>query len=163
MKNSKRDKDWLDQVLGTGIDPRIPNLRIEQIPASTGGHYLVVTVPAGSTAHQASDCLYYRRYNFEATPMKGFEGPGRDEPDEASLDRANPWNPSIPSHAIKLPRYGFAFGMTAGSWQSSTGFNWRFLYGLMATPTFPSARSLAWCVAIQACGIGDHGCSRGGR
>jgi Putative DNA-binding domain len=67
-----RDRDWLDRVLGN-IDPRIPGLDIQSVQAKSGGHYFIVEVPPGETAHQATDKIYYRRYNTEAVPMAGFE------------------------------------------------------------------------------------------
>jgi hypothetical protein len=33
----------------------------------------VVEIPQGTTAHQAEDCRYYKRYNFESVPMRDFE------------------------------------------------------------------------------------------
>lgn len=67
-------KEWLDQMCGL-IQPRIPGLEITPIHVGPDiNHYCyVVTVPPGETAHQALDWRYYRRRNFEATPMEDYE------------------------------------------------------------------------------------------
>lgn len=67
-------KEWLEQVIG-GIQPRLQGLVIT--PVSVGPNpndaVFVVEVPASSTAHQAGDYRYYRRYNFESVPMNDYE------------------------------------------------------------------------------------------
>ncbi|MFK5921250.1 MAG: ATP-binding protein [Verrucomicrobiota bacterium] len=67
-------KEWLDQILGQ-IRPRIPGLEISAIHVgpNEGDYVFVVDVPQGSTAHQALDCKYYARRNFEITAMVDFE------------------------------------------------------------------------------------------
>jgi hypothetical protein len=67
-------KEWLEQMTSQ-IRPRIPDLRIHSIQLSTGPDNVVyvVEVPQGTTAHQARDFRYYRRYNFEAVPMADHE------------------------------------------------------------------------------------------
>lgn len=66
-------KEWLDQICGL-IKPRIDNLAISPIhvgPAPTDFVY-VVDIPQSSTAHQALDLRYYKRRNFESSPMEDY-------------------------------------------------------------------------------------------
>lgn len=68
-------KEWLEQVI-SNIRPRISDVRI--VPVAIGASNdstvaYVVEIPQGRTAHQASDCRYYRRYNFESVPMADHE------------------------------------------------------------------------------------------
>jgi hypothetical protein len=67
-------KEWLDQVIGM-IQPRIDGLTITPIHVGpdTTDYCYVVEVPQGRTAHQALDNRYYRRRNFEVTPMADYE------------------------------------------------------------------------------------------
>jgi hypothetical protein len=67
-------KEWLEHIVGQ-IRPRIVNLKIYPVPLSSGPDDLayVVEIPQGATAHQAKDCRYYRRYNFESVPMLDHE------------------------------------------------------------------------------------------
>ena len=57
------------------IQPRIDGLRI--IPIHVGpcvsDYCYVVNVPQSSTAHQSLDRRYYKRRNFESTPMEDYE------------------------------------------------------------------------------------------
>jgi hypothetical protein len=67
-------KEWLEHVI-SNIEPRIATLKI--IPITIPPHpnqvVYVVEVPKGTTAHQALDLKYYRRYNFEAVAMRNDE------------------------------------------------------------------------------------------
>jgi hypothetical protein len=68
-------KEWLDQVINSRIQPRIFGveiypIRLESKPEKA---VFVVEIPKGITAHQASDCKYYRRFNFESVPMYDYE------------------------------------------------------------------------------------------
>ena len=55
--------------------PRIDGLRIipVQIGPRIADYCYVVDVPQSSTAHQAIDRRYYKRRNFECTPMEDYE------------------------------------------------------------------------------------------
>jgi hypothetical protein len=67
-------KEWLDQILSL-IQPKIEQLHILPIhlgPADLDYGY-VVNVSQSGTAHQALDRRYYRRRNFESTPMDDYE------------------------------------------------------------------------------------------
>ncbi|MFA4851886.1 MAG: ATP-binding protein [Bacteroidales bacterium] len=68
-------KEWLEQVINSNIFPRIDFLKITPIPInpSTNEVVYVVTINKSSTAHQAADYRYYKRYNFESVAMYDFE------------------------------------------------------------------------------------------
>jgi hypothetical protein len=67
-------KEWLEHVIA-GVRPRIDGLVIYPVRLSTGPNdaAYVVDIPQSSTAHQAVDLRYYRRYNFESVPMYDHE------------------------------------------------------------------------------------------
>jgi predicted HTH transcriptional regulator len=66
-------KEWLEHVINT-IQPR-PKATIHPIQLSSGPYHAayVVEVPQSSTAHQARDRRYYKRYNFENRAMEDYE------------------------------------------------------------------------------------------
>jgi len=69
-------KEWLEQVIGSNIAPRIQGLKITPVPNEGGKQnevIYVVDIPKSDTAHQAIDKRYYRRYNFESIPMEDWE------------------------------------------------------------------------------------------
>jgi hypothetical protein len=69
-------KEWLEQVINSRIHPRIDGLIINPIELkskSPGSLAYAVVVPESTTAHQASDFRYYKRYNFESRPMEDYE------------------------------------------------------------------------------------------
>jgi hypothetical protein len=69
-------KEWLEQVLNSRIQPRIPGLLINPIQlksAPSPGFAFVVVIPESATAHQASDKRYYKRFNFQSVPMEDYE------------------------------------------------------------------------------------------
>lgn len=69
--------EWVEQVLNSSIHPRITGLRINSIELKTsrpGRYAYVVHIPISYNApHQASDKRYYKRFNFESTPMEDYE------------------------------------------------------------------------------------------
>jgi hypothetical protein len=67
-------KEWLENII-LQIQPRIPNVEIRPVELTSGSNHIayVVEIPQGNTAHQAADCRYYRRYNFQAVPMPDNE------------------------------------------------------------------------------------------
>jgi len=69
-------KEWLEQVINN-IRPRIDGLIIHPVPVNKDTRpndvVYVVVVPQSTTAHQATDLRYYRRYNFECLPMQDHE------------------------------------------------------------------------------------------
>lgn len=69
-------KEWLEQVINSRIHPRIDGLIINPIELkskSAGSVAYAVVVPESTTAHQASDSRYYKRFNFESRPMEDYE------------------------------------------------------------------------------------------
>jgi hypothetical protein len=68
-------REWLEQVIGSTIEPRVQDVLIKQIDLkkSPGKAIFVVQVPVGITAHQAYDRRYYRRFNFSSVPMHDYE------------------------------------------------------------------------------------------
>lgn len=101
-------KEWLEQVISNAA-PRVPGILIHPVPVpgdETRCLY-VVDIPKGETAHQAADCKYYRRFNFESVPMRDHEV--RDVMNrikvprievQAYLGLRNPWEES--SFLLKL-------------------------------------------------------------
>lgn len=67
-------KEWLEQVVNN-ISPRIDNIIIIPIPIDNESNKViyVVSIKKSSTAHQAMDYRYYKRYNFESIMMYDFE------------------------------------------------------------------------------------------
>ena len=81
-------KEWVEQVINSTIQPRISGVRIHAVELTTrkpGNVAYVVTVPRSSTAHQAADKRYYKRFNFESVPMEDYEV--RDVMQRASAPR----------------------------------------------------------------------------
>lgn len=69
-------KEWLEQVILGTIRPRLNDITINPVNLRThasGRVAYVVHVPQSHTAHQASDKKYYKRFNFQATPMEDYE------------------------------------------------------------------------------------------
>ena len=69
-------KESLDQVINSRIQPRIAGIIINPVELRTkdpGKFAYVVAIPESTTAHQASDKKYYRRFNFESVPMEDYE------------------------------------------------------------------------------------------
>lgn len=65
-------KEWLENVIISRIQPRIPGLQISTVRSETGSVF-VVEVPQSMTVHQASDKKYYKRHNFSSVPMEDYE------------------------------------------------------------------------------------------
>ncbi len=73
---TKYPKEWLEQVINSRIQPRIPGILINSVNLNStlpGGSAYVACIPQSVTAHQASDHRYYKRYNFESVPMEDYE------------------------------------------------------------------------------------------
>jgi hypothetical protein len=66
-------KEWLEQIIQSNIQPKIQNIIIIPITISDEGVVYKVVIPQSSTAHQANDKKYYKRYNFESVPMEDYE------------------------------------------------------------------------------------------
>lgn len=67
-------KERIEQILHSGIKPKISRLHINPVQLSNSRNIAyVITIPQSDTAHQASDHRYYRRYNFLSAPMEDYE------------------------------------------------------------------------------------------
>jgi Schlafen, AlbA_2 len=67
-------KEWLENII-LQINPRIPDLKIHSVQLTSNSDHVayMVEIPQGNTAHQANDCRYYRRFNFQSVPMPDNE------------------------------------------------------------------------------------------
>lgn len=67
-------KEWLEQVINN-IRPHIDNVVIYPISLSRGPNDVAyaVEIPQSTTAHQALDHRYYKRFNFLSEPMEDYE------------------------------------------------------------------------------------------
>lgn len=70
-------KEWLEDILYSGIRPRIPDLSIKQITLQSMANNCVayvVSIPKSySGPHQSKDRKYYKRFNFKSEPMEDYE------------------------------------------------------------------------------------------
>lgn len=75
IERSRISKEWLEQVIATRIQPKIEGTEICPVTVSETENTViyVVNIPKSSTAHQASDNKYYKRYNFQSEPMQDYE------------------------------------------------------------------------------------------
>lgn len=67
-------REWLEQVINS-IQPHILGLGIYAVPVTgdVDRVVFVVDIPQSTTAHQATDHRYYKRYNFLSQPMEDYE------------------------------------------------------------------------------------------
>lgn len=67
-------KEWLDIIIGL-IKPRIEGLIIHPVFIGPEDHKFcfIVEVPQSNRAHQSTDYRYYKRRNFESSPMEDYE------------------------------------------------------------------------------------------
>jgi hypothetical protein len=69
-------REWLDQVIGSRIQPRIQGIVIRPLVltgANAGRLAFVIDIPQSHTAHQAADKRYYKRRNFTIDAMEDYE------------------------------------------------------------------------------------------
>jgi hypothetical protein len=71
-------KEWLESVIKSRIKPVVESVEIKQVTLPSKGKdmvaYAVEVSPATDRApHQAFDHRYYKRFNFESTPMEDYE------------------------------------------------------------------------------------------
>jgi hypothetical protein len=74
VKRSEFSKEWLEHVV-SNIRPRIQGLVIHPVPINTDADHVayVIEIPQSTTAHQALNLKYHKRYNFESTAMYDHE------------------------------------------------------------------------------------------
>lgn len=74
VDHTRYSREWLEQVINSGIAPRIDGVQITQIPLSDERSVYAVQVPKSYRGpHQASDKRYYKRFNFQLVPMEHYE------------------------------------------------------------------------------------------
>lgn len=68
-------KEWLEQVISSRIQRRIPGIRINPIKLSSSTNVVyVIDIPQSNLApHMAADKKFYKRFNFESKPMEEYE------------------------------------------------------------------------------------------
>ena len=74
VDQSQISKEWLEHIINN-IRPRIDGLVIFPVSVNSGANHVVyvVEILQGTTAHQALDKRYYKRFNFESVPMEDHE------------------------------------------------------------------------------------------
>jgi hypothetical protein len=74
VDQTRVSREWLQQVINN-VQPRIDGLVIYPVPINTAPNHVVyvVEVPQSTTAHQAADKRYYKRFNFQSVPMEDYE------------------------------------------------------------------------------------------
>ena len=67
-------REWVEQIINA-IRPRIDGIVIHSVNLSSGENdaVYIIEIPQSSTAHQASDHRYYKRFNFQSVPMEDYE------------------------------------------------------------------------------------------
>jgi hypothetical protein len=68
------DREWLENVITSTINPRIDGIVIHPIEVSNGSFAYIVHIPRSERApHQAQDKKFYKRFNFKSVPMEHYE------------------------------------------------------------------------------------------
>lgn len=73
IKRKEFPKERLEQIIQDNIQPRISGIKIFPITIGIEDVVYIVDIPKSNTAHQAADKRYYKRNNFNATPMHDYE------------------------------------------------------------------------------------------
>lgn len=74
IERKEVSKEWLEDVITSNIYPKIEDLRIHPVKLDNENQVVyVIEIPQSTTAHQAKDLRYYRRYNFKSQPMHDYE------------------------------------------------------------------------------------------
>lgn len=67
-------REWLEQVIDSGVQRRIAGLRVHMVRMSTGRFVYVVSVPQSQLApHMAADHRYYKRLGTTTAMMEEYE------------------------------------------------------------------------------------------
>lgn len=66
-------KEWLEHVINN-IRPRLDGVIIYPVVVDEKANEVIyiVEIPQSTTAHQAADFRYYKRFNFESVPMEDY-------------------------------------------------------------------------------------------
>jgi hypothetical protein len=72
---SELSREWIEQVIDSNVQQRIEGLVITPIVLSETRNAYIITIPQASSRapHQAPDNKYYKRQNFQSTPMADYE------------------------------------------------------------------------------------------
>jgi Putative DNA-binding domain len=78
VDRTKLTKEWLESVVRSHIHPNLDPLLIKQIALPSKGpdmvaYALEIGQATSRAPHQANDHRYYKRFNFESTPMEDYE------------------------------------------------------------------------------------------
>jgi Schlafen, AlbA_2 len=74
VADEKITREWIHQILGSNIHPRIDGLTVQRIPLSATRYGYVISVePTQNGPHQAPDKKYYKRFELEAIAMEDYE------------------------------------------------------------------------------------------
>ncbi|KJC49093.1 hypothetical protein UP09_07625 [Bradyrhizobium sp. LTSP885] len=74
VTDEKITREWMHQILGSNVHPRMDGLTVQRIPLSATGFGFVITVePTQTGPHQAPDKKYYKRYELEAVAMDDYQ------------------------------------------------------------------------------------------
>jgi hypothetical protein len=65
-------KEWIESII-QGIKPRIDGIHIYPVRISGTDYIYVVDIPKSTTAHQACDFRYYKRFDFSSHMMEDYE------------------------------------------------------------------------------------------
>ncbi len=67
-------REWLENIVDSGISPKISQLRINAIQLTNGNFAYALEVPKSTAApHQSPDKKYYKRFNSKSEPMEHYE------------------------------------------------------------------------------------------
>lgn len=65
--------EWLEQVITSRIQPKIPGIEIHVVEVMPGRVVYIIEVPKGDTAYQASDKRYHKRLGRTTVAMEDYE------------------------------------------------------------------------------------------
>ena len=72
--NASVDKEWLENVITSNINPRIDSVLIHPVEVKKDSYAYIVHIPKSNRSpHQASDKKFYKRFNFKSVPMEQYE------------------------------------------------------------------------------------------
>lgn len=70
----KYDRERLENIILSGISPRIDDLQIKQIPMTESRSIYAIAVGKSYRGpHQAPDKRYYKRFNYKREPLEDYE------------------------------------------------------------------------------------------
>jgi hypothetical protein len=74
VDDSVCSREWIENIITSGISPKVNDVRILPVPVSPGRSLYVISVAKSVRGpHQASDRKFYKRHNFKSEPMEEYE------------------------------------------------------------------------------------------